>query len=1026
MAPVAPGALGAPSGVAERAGDVAEVTLVTGDRVRVVGGEVRALVPAPGREKIGVQRFERDGRVHVVPADAVAAIASEKLDLRLFDVTGLVEAGYDDSRRDSVPLIVTHRDGVAARRATGLRVAEELPAVRSVAASSPKVGAAGVFESLVSDPGVEKVWLDGVRKPSLDRSTAQIGAPSAWRSGYTGAGVKVAVLDSGVDDAHPDLVGRVGARANFTDDADNTDAVGHGTHVAATIASTDERYRGVAPGAEVLDGKVCTTWGCSDSAILAGMQWAVDQGADVVNLSLGGPDAPGVDPVEAAVDALSASSGALFVVSAGNGYADGTVGSPGSADSALTVGAVDRADGLARFSSRGPRPDGGVKPDVTAPGVDVAAAKSSSGVLGTPVDEGHVAMSGTSMAAPHVAGAAALLKQQHPDWTGQRIKAALMGSAVGNPALTPYQQGVGRVDLASAITTTVTAEPASIALGAQEWPHGDDVPVTREITYRNDGSEPVTLDLGVETSAPAGMFTVSPAQLTVPAGGTGTATVTGDSRIGAADGSFSAWVVAGSGPRVPVGLHREAEAYDVTFETIGLDGGPDENSTTVVMGLSNDDFFFIRYESAKTLTLTPGHYSVNTTFHREDFSSNGTVNRPELEVTGAATVTADLRTAPLVDIELPDDPAAEHLYGSPFTYRRHGDRRIAYGASLAGPDIRYGQVGQAPPPGDLTTVFRHEFWVEPADVETHYRLAWVRDGLVAGIERTFTAQDLAEVRTDLGPAPEGVEARHGAYADFEGVSGSMVMYPVTPSGRVVDRVNVESPWHWEYELGRFGEAGVHVTDQRDYRAGQVYQERLGVPVSGPSGRASGTRDGDVISVAAPLFDDSDGNLGDTPHTSARTALHRDGVLVGETAEPGSGVFDVAPGEAEFRLEASYERDEAVAEFGSALSASWTFRSGTTATPVELPLDVVRFAPELDRSGNAPAGAFAVPLEATGAFTTTTVDASFDDGATWTAVPVVDGVATVPNPASGWVSLRVSAEGPDGTFAQTAIRAYRIG
>ncbi|WP_041836491.1 hypothetical protein [Actinosynnema mirum] len=86
----------------------------------MVGGEVRALVPGPGREEIGAERYEHHGRAQVVPADAARAVASGKLDLRLFDVTALVEAGCDDARRDSVPLIVTHRDGAAARRASGL------------------------------------------------------------------------------------------------------------------------------------------------------------------------------------------------------------------------------------------------------------------------------------------------------------------------------------------------------------------------------------------------------------------------------------------------------------------------------------------------------------------------------------------------------------------------------------------------------------------------------------------------------------------------------------------------------------------------------------------------------------------------------------------------------------------------------------------------------------------------------------------------------------------------------------------
>jgi subtilisin family serine protease len=326
------------------------LTLITGDRVVLDGTAVVSVEAGPGRGQVGFHAFHRDGRLHVVPRDAFPALANGKLDLRLFDVTGLVEAGYDDARRDTVPLIIT---GDRPRTA-GVQVTRALPTVGAIAANTAKSEATTTFHALVDDPGVKKVWLDGIRKPSLDRSVAQIGAPTAWQAGYTGQGVKVAVLDSGVDQTHPDLAGQEVAERNFTDDPDNSDLIGHGTHVAATIASAGEKYRGVAPDAQILDGKVCS-FDCSESWILAGMQWAVDQGADVVNVSLGGVDSPGLDPLEEAVNALSAQSGTLFVIAAGNSGRPGTVGSPGSADAALTVGAVDRQDGIADFGWRSPR-----------------------------------------------------------------------------------------------------------------------------------------------------------------------------------------------------------------------------------------------------------------------------------------------------------------------------------------------------------------------------------------------------------------------------------------------------------------------------------------------------------------------------------------------------------------------------------------------------------------------------------------------------------------------------------------------
>ena len=161
------------------------------------------------------------------------------------------------------------------------------------------------------------------------------------------------------------------------------------------------------------------------------MEWAVAQHADVVSMSLGGDTGDGTDPLEQAVDDLSASSPTLFVIAAGNnGDRPGTVTSPGAAYAALTVGAVDSTDTMAFFSSRGPRLDGTVKPEVVAPGVDIVAARAAGTSLGTPVDDFYTTLSGTSMATPHVAAVAAILKQEHPGWDGERLKAAIVGSTV--------------------------------------------------------------------------------------------------------------------------------------------------------------------------------------------------------------------------------------------------------------------------------------------------------------------------------------------------------------------------------------------------------------------------------------------------------------------------------------------------------------------------------------------------------------------------------------------------------------------
>ncbi|MEU4743977.1 S8 family serine peptidase [Actinosynnema sp. NPDC023658] len=1039
-------------------GDAPTVTLITGDQVVLSGAAVGSFRPGPGRERVGFQTFHRDGRLHVVPRDALDAVAGGRLDLRLFDVTGLVEDGYDDTARDTLPLIVTRRDG-AALRAAGAHVTRELPAVDAVAVRAVKTEAAAAFHSLVDDPGVEKVWLDGIRHPSLDRSTAQIGAPTAWQAGYTGQGVKVAVLDGGVDGAHPDLAGKEVAERNFTDDPDATDVDGHGTHVASTIASGGGRYRGVAPDARILDGKVCVLYGCSESSILDGMQWAVDQGADVVNLSLGGYDSPEVDPLEEAVNTLSARSGALFVIAAGNSGRPGTVGSPGSADAALTVGAVERDDGIASFSSRGPRVgDGAVKPDITAPGVGIVAAKAATGSIGTPVDDTHVALSGTSMATPHVAGAAALIAQQHPDWTGARIKAALMASAKGNPALTAFDQGAGRVDLARAITTTVTADPPSLALGSQAWPHEDDTPVTEEVTYRNSGTAPVTFPVSVDARgpdggpAPTGLFTVTPTTVTVPAGGEATVAVTADTRVGTVDGAFSGTVVAGDAVRTPVSAERGVESYDVTTTFLDAEGRAPTFYSAVLMGVDNNAFILLD-NAANTVTtrLAKGEYLVYAQILTGDEADArfAVLAQPSLPVTATTHVTLDARTAGPVRIT-PPDPGAVPAIGDFNLERRSGGHRAGFGVAFLGglPErLTVGHVGPELPADELDVVIGAQFEGTPdGDTPVHHRFAWARQGRVpTGFVRAPAARELAEVRSAFGPGPAGDEFLLGGNASTSrGSGGWAVLFPVRPGGAAIDRVNTDGViWTWRYlqvhEQSDF--IANYTSPQREYRPGDRGRERFAFPVFGPGLPASGFdylgRVEDQLVVQVPLFNDAADHLGGSRYESARTALYRDGVEVGEVPEPG-GQFAVPPGEARYRVEVDVVRAARVTDLTSRVTGAWTFRSQTTpAGPLHrLPMSVVRFTPRLDADGGTPAGRLLrLPLEVeqqqgadNGRVRRVEVEVSFDDGRTWSAVPVVGGAALVRNAGrpGGYASLRAKGSDSRGnTFEHSVIRAYRL-
>ncbi|MFC7589458.1 S8 family serine peptidase [Nonomuraea antimicrobica] len=378
-----------------------KITLITGDVVTYgtgTDGSPQATVdPAerPGGAPVFFLSVRERDSYYVYPADAMDLVSSGRLDRGLFDVAYLAGNGYADAESATLPLIVQHGQVAGARTLASIDGAAVKVDKRTATRFWSGIGTA-------AKAGPTKIWLDRKVQVSLDRSVEQIGAPRAWAAGLKGAGVKVAVLDTGVDSTHPDLAGRIAAAENFSSESSARDGHGHGTHVASIIAGGGDRYTGVAPESSLLVGKVLNNRGSGlESDIIAGMQWAVSQRARVINLSLGACCPGPGNPIDQAVDKLSAESGALFVVAAGNDGENRMIGSPGTAASALTVAAVDRSDALASFSSRGPTAiDYGLKPDLSAPGVDIVAARADGTSMGTPAEDGYTTASGTSMATP--------------------------------------------------------------------------------------------------------------------------------------------------------------------------------------------------------------------------------------------------------------------------------------------------------------------------------------------------------------------------------------------------------------------------------------------------------------------------------------------------------------------------------------------------------------------------------------------------------------------------------------------------
>ncbi|WP_327122002.1 S8 family serine peptidase [Streptomyces sp. NBC_01341] len=1051
-----------------------EITLVTGDRVRLTaGGTYAGLIPAKGREKIPTQIQNMKGHTYVLPTDIAGLVASERLDLRLFDVTELSRPAYRHLAGDGLPLIVTYNGARPAARArmaddSGATVRAALDSVNGDALTVGKEGAAGIWRSLTDEngtqrslaPGVRRVSLDGLVRPSLDISVPQIGAPAAWQAGYDGKGVKIAVLDTGIDTGHPDVGPKVTQVRDFTGSPDALDHYGHGTHVASIVAGTGAqsqgKYRGVAPGAELISGKVLDDRGSGEeSGIIAGMEWAVEQGATVVNMSLSGNDTPGLDPLEEAVNRLS--DDALFVIAAGNAGPDAsTIGSPGSADDALTVGAVDRTDALADFSSRGPRVgEGALKPDLTAPGVDITAAGSAGSVLDTRPGTGHPApgyfqISGTSMATPHVAGAAAVLAQQHPDWTGRQLKAALVGSAAPG-TYRVLDGGGGRVDVAAAIRQTVLAEPVSLNFGTQAWPHeAGEAPITRTVTYRNTGSEDATLDLAVSGTGPggapvpAGFFTVGTPRLTVPAGGTASTEVTAHTSAGGSAYGVYDLAVTATGSGAPVrtvgAVTYESPMYDLTLKAIGREGQrpglyawstwvSDATTGLLVKIVSGDD-------GNGSVRLPQGDYSVTGTMPAERYRGHDWFSAPKLRLRADTTLTFDAREAKEIDVALPDAPTASFTTGAiAVTTTTNGVERSLY-LSLGNWELgnRTQQVGPPVPPGELTS-YLNEQWNAPG---AEYQIAHTRKGsFYTGHTQRVKRSDLAELIVRHGSSIEGAMLRNETIP----ARGATTGYTYVSPARGETRAYLQGGYSWrrtsQYASGGWIQNTL-TTPFRHYTAGRTYHQDVNIGVFGPTARegAGLVREGDVLTGRISPFSDGAGNTGSgryDPET-ASTTLFRDGEKYAVADDVLDSVsFTLPPGEADYRLVTTVGRSEELGgeRVSSRISAEYTFTSSRTERAVALPARAVRFAPALAADSTAPGGTdLVVPVTVEGAaagpgHSPLRVSVSYDGGATWAGSTVRRGRVIVHNPpAGGSVSFRAEVRDRRGTTTQTIIDAYR--
>ncbi len=972
----------------------ATVTLVTGDRVRLGApgsdGQPSVQVEPRSQGTGGFSVLRDGGRVTVIPKD-VAALVPDVLDPALFDITGLVEMKYDDVHRTDLPVII-QQEGAQ----PGLQAGRQLASIGATAGVLPKTTAAGFGTRLAAgSPTIRKVWLDrpvnatvlSSQQAAQDAYLGQVKASAAWDRGLDGRGVKVAVLDTGVDADHPALAGKVSTQANFTESAGAADGHGHGTHVSSLIvgngAGSDGARQGVAPAAELISGKVLADNGSGqESWVIAGMEWAAAQQADVVNLSLSSAPSRGDDPVAIALDELTADTGTLFVAAAGNrggfGASPYTIGSPGVAASALTVGAVDAADKQASFSSEGPTLGTyRLKPDVVAPGVNILGAKA-----GARDGNLYVAMSGTSQATPIVAGAAALLLQQNPERTWQQLKAQLTNASDPAPIFSGWTHGAGRLDLQRATGTGLTADAASLDFAYLRWP--DKSVRTRVVTLTNTSSEATTVSVTDQqeneqgSTAPADAVVATPATLTIPAGGTATTTVSVDPAV-LPDGNWQGGVDF-VGPdqqrllHLAFGTFDEPERYDLTVRVLDRTGTPYAGGKASVFNYDTGGSATLHLDADGTgsIRMDHGHYGIFSAVttsaggdQPETFALAGTA---DLAVTRDTTYVVDARQAKVLQ-----PPTVEKVkttvIESAISISRHSETRGLSDFYFFTPEqINAGTVFVQP----TTTTSHGSFeastrWRlepagtvragDPAVYELLYPKARFSLPLTPRLDRRALSR-MARVENTFGSfTGAGTQTVERAWSTGGTNIAWVTRRSVAVPSKRVELLSADPAARWNQCLTFTPARTTRLCDRENlpFPAGAKISRSFGTAIHPDAFAASHTPTylfAD-IGVADALHD---GKLPASAYRSRKLKLFRDGALVGETGN-GSTYFQIPDGSGRFRLEQTWSLDAANYPVSTEASTVWNFTSAPPPDPTQAsattpPLLRIGFDAEVDGYGRA--------------------------------------------------------------------------
>lgn len=484
----------------------AQLTLVTGERIEITEADGQLRVELSDSSG-SYTTFETDNGVYVFPD----AYDPDRHDRELFNLTRLIEYDYGTGPDGTVPVIIELSPTVGPAAldpvASGLTNVTEFDLIDAASAefTPASLDDDGMTPATMTAAGIESITLDRPVEITLNGSIEEIGAHQAWEDlDGTGYGVNISIIDTGIDADHPDFEDRVIYEEDFTDEGTTEDLNGHGTHVAGIAAGngtvSDGNFTGVAPEATVFDMRALGADGSgSISDVIEAVERSVELDADVISMSLGASVPP--DSPEAEVIAEATAAGVIVVAAAGNNGPDRhSVAFPANAPTAISVGADDTLDrwyegDLAEFSSRGPTLTGHVGVDVTAPGVGITAAGSQD------ADEfPHTSKSGTSMAAPHVGGLAALLVENDPEISPEAARGQLVSTAesletdyANESLLAVVDAGAGQVNATAALDPSFVIVGSSLGFDFDKKDFGETRSAT--VTLINHEAEPITVTL---------------------------------------------------------------------------------------------------------------------------------------------------------------------------------------------------------------------------------------------------------------------------------------------------------------------------------------------------------------------------------------------------------------------------------------------------------------------------------------------------------------------------------------------------